>query len=164
MVLVAMARQLRAARAYRAWEQVTAGSEPLLLARADADGRQQGALVEHRVDASEVRNEAAFINDCRDDVSRPEVLPSRPANVTVVTTIVDGQVHALVLSTKPIAKGPTLPAPLPTLPPLHDMYPSRASGLREPRGRLPPSHRRIYLPRPRAAARLRPRVLERRPR
>ena len=55
-------------------------------------------------------------NDCRDDVSRPEVLPSRPANVTVVTTIVDGQVHALVLSTKPIAKGPTLPAPLPTPP------------------------------------------------
>ena len=111
MLLKAMARQLRAARAYRAWEQVTIGSEPLLLACADADGQQHGALVEHRVDASEVRNEAAFINDCRDDVSRPEALPSRPPNVTVVTTIVGGQVHALVLSTEePVAKGPT-PSP-----------------------------------------------------
>lgn len=62
---------------------------------------------EHRIDAFQLRNEASFINDFRDEVAWPNaaMLSRRRPSCAVVTVIIRGQVHALLWATKPIAEG-----------------------------------------------------------
>jgi hypothetical protein len=62
---------------------------------------------EHRIDAFQLRNEASFINDFREDVTRPDAAARsrRRPNCAVVTVIINGSVHALLWATDHIAKG-----------------------------------------------------------
>ncbi len=98
----------RAERGYAAFETVLV--EPAALwARVNGSSShlRGGGMVEHRIDAAELRNEAAFINDFRDDVHDLGSSSSsrRSANVTVTTCILDGSVHAVISTLVPVAEG-----------------------------------------------------------
>ena len=100
---------LRAGRGHAALEAVDAapgGPHAAVWVLADL-GRGAAGPAEHRIDAFQLRNEASFINDFRDDVGRPDAAAAarRRPNCAVVTVIVSGRVHALVWATRPIAAG-----------------------------------------------------------
>eukprot|EP01046_Picozoa_sp_COSAG06_P005145 COSAG06_NODE_226_length_19747_cov_9.234121_14_plen_1035_part_00 len=103
-----MGRARRAERAYAAFEPVLVAPAPLWARGAEwtSQGHPSGGgMVEHRINAAELRNEAAFINDFRDDVGDLDAPSRRSANVTATTCIVEGSVHAVVSTTVPVAAG-----------------------------------------------------------
>ena len=97
-------------RAYAAWEDVSlaahGGDDPQpssLWVRGDLLHCVPPGPEEHRIDAYQLRNEAAFINDWRDNVRQTSANgrsgARRRANAAVVTVLVGQQVHALVWAT-----------------------------------------------------------------
>ena len=74
-----------------------------LWVRGDLLHRVPAGPEEHRVDAYQLRNEAAFINDWRSDVyeksTDAKLEGRRRANAAVVTLLVGQEVHALVWAT-----------------------------------------------------------------
>jgi hypothetical protein len=101
-----MGRSLRAERSYHAFEPVltieSALWTPVSSGSCCCDG---GGVVEHRVDAAELRNEAAFINDFRDDVADPAAVSRRRANVIVTTVVANGTVHGIISTTEAVGQG-----------------------------------------------------------
>lgn len=96
----------RAEREYAAFEPVLVEPEPLWARVSGSSSHLRGGgMVEHRIDAAELRNEAAFINDFRDNVSDLDTSSRRSPNVTITTCILDGSVHAVVSTLEPIAEG-----------------------------------------------------------
>jgi hypothetical protein len=128
---------LRASRSYVALEAVEAasgGPHAAVWVRADL-ARGAAGPEEHRIDAFQLRNEASFINDFRDNVARPDAAAAarRRPNCAVVTVIVGGRVHALVWATRRIAAGREAPAPgAPSA--AGDPGPPRILSLHRPRG------------------------------
>ena len=96
----------RAERGYAAFEPVIVEPDPLWARVSGSSSHLRGGgMVEHRIDAAELRNEAAFINDFRDNVSDLGLSSRRSPNVTVTTCIIDGSVHAVVSTTEAVAEG-----------------------------------------------------------
>jgi hypothetical protein len=98
----------RADRAYVPWEELQPGCMHALWVRGDMLSHVPSGPEEHRIDAYQLRNEAAFINDWRDDVQqKSEDAPwaRRHANAAVVTILVGSQAHALVWATEHIPEG-----------------------------------------------------------
>lgn len=96
----------RAERGYAAFEPVIVEPDPLWARVSGSSSHLRGGgMVEHRIDAAELRNEAAFINDFRDNVSDLGLSSRRSPNVTVTTCVIDGSVHAVVSTTEAVAEG-----------------------------------------------------------
>ena len=106
---------LRAAKDYAAHEELDAPacllrpSVPLSVFSAPAAAKASSCWgpSEHRIDAFQLRNEASFINDFREDVTRPDAAARsrRRPNCAVVTVIINGSVHALLWATRGIDEG-----------------------------------------------------------